>query len=461
VNSKLEQADSPLVVRIKNLTDLVDANGKTKPTLVSLAQHYFETAPALTAEINTLALEINEVKTHRANQKLLDELTEKYNQKVALHDKALHERNQHLQRVVRIILDLCEGETYFETQNSTARVLGTLFLLTRENNPGYARQHQRLRPLYKAILALRLVDKILADDALKHPYLLKHRGLLGRFDDHEKMYEWTQYIAVPVITAALLQDIGLNHKAAQDILVGKQGKIDPFREISDAERKQLLQLNYQYTVTYLKDALTPEETFGSKEGHAFALEIIQNTFIGKIGIGDIIKIPQVYASFVLSTKASYSRASIPKSYILIEQLAKQQNVSRRLTEYFISMVGHFPIGFGVCFIPVGDDGKEKNHYEYAIVTRLNPEKPDEPICKVVSRQQQFCSPTTEVRIPAERNLYFDKSKQKLMTMDRERMAEIMSLLRKNFTMDDVDNHIPAYWEAHEFYADKKNQIIWR
>jgi len=28
-------------------------------------------------------------------------------------------------------------------------------------------------------------------------------------------------------------------------------------------------------------------------------------------------------------------------------------------------------------------------------------------------------------------------------------------------MDDVDNHIPAYWEAHEFYADKKNQIIWR
>ena len=72
MNSKFEQADSPLVVRIKNLTDLVDANGKTKPTLVSLAQYYFETAPALTAEINTLALEINEVKTHRANQKLLD-----------------------------------------------------------------------------------------------------------------------------------------------------------------------------------------------------------------------------------------------------------------------------------------------------------------------------------------------------------------------------------------------------
>lgn len=456
---KTEHADTPFVSRIKNLTALVDANDAGKTSLMSHARHFFALTPALKEHINLLDSKIEKVKK-TLNHKLLQELTDEYQSNVSLYEKECRERSQHINRIIRTILELCEGETYYETQNASARCLGTLLLLTGENNTGYARLHQRLRPLYKAILALRLVDKILADGSLKHPYLSKHKGLLERFDSEEKMDEWTRYIATPVLTAALLQDIGLNHDSAQQILFGKDRSMDPFREVSDEERKQLLKINYQQTLTFIREGLESTDD-DAIETHHFAVELIQDIFVGKSGIGDLLKIPQIYSSIVLSTKPGYAKNTLPKSYLLIERLAKQQSINARLAAHFISVVGYFPVGFGICFIPLNDKGEEKNNFEYAIVSGLNPELPADPVCKVVSRNQTFCVPVKELRIPVERNLYFNSSKQKLMKINRERLAEIMSQLRSNFSMDDVDNHIPSYWEPHDFFADKKNQGIWR
>ncbi len=246
----------------------------------------------------------------------------------------------------------------------------------------------------------------------------------------------------------------LNHDSAQQILFGEDGSLDPFREVSDEERKQLLKINYQQALTFIREGLISGDD-DNTEAHNFAVELIQDIFVGKSGIGDLLKIPQIYSSVVLSTKPGYTKNKLPKGYVLIEQLAKQKSISARLAAHFISIVGYFPQGYGVCFTPLNDKGEEKNNYEYAVVSRLNPENPAEPVCKVVSRNQTFCVPVKELRIPAARNLYFNNSKQKLMKINRERLAEIMSQLRSNFSMDDVNNHIPSYWEPHDFFADKK------
>lgn len=196
------------------------------------------------------------------------------------------------------------------------------------------------------------------------------------------------------------------------------------------------------------------------EASEFLQQLVKDAFLSKTGLGELVKIPQIYVSIVLSTKADYTRLDLPKGYLLIEQLAKKGSLNKNLAQDFMNLVGYFPQGFGVAFIPRNEKGEEKNQFEYAIVTGLNPAKPAEPICKVVTRNQNFVTSGAQEVIEKSRNLYFPANRKKLMRLGEARLSEIMSQLSSNFSQESLDDLVPSFWEPHDFFGFKKHQNIW-
>jgi hypothetical protein len=80
------------------------------------------------------------------------------------------------------------------------------------------------------------------------------------------------------------------------------------------------------------------------------LGLIRDDNSSKQGISEIIKIPQIYSSVIFSTKRDYQRKNLPTAAILISQLGIKKAISSKLSNVFVSIVGQFPLGFGITYI---------------------------------------------------------------------------------------------------------------
>lgn len=463
--------DSIYTQQVKQLINMVYPQEVGYGSIFEDARHYFSLTPELEKHANTLKAQIDDVKDKDSDkhQALLVQLKKST---VRLNNER-EERLTRLHAVVNKIIELCEGDSSAETQLLSAKFLGTLMLLTRGSEGNFAKIHQRYKPIYKAVLTLRLADKLLRHDKVAHSYLSKHKDTIDRYDDNLACFDkWKLHIATPLITAALLQDVGLQCPDALTILKGENGDLDEFRLLDESQRKALLKFNFHNTLKYLSDGLgvpgyvgndkAEREEFNAKQQDAltFLLQVVKDAFVSKTGLGEIVKIPQIYVSIVLSTKPDYTRLSLPKGYMLIEQLAKKGGLNKRLAQDFVDIVGYFPQGFGITFIPVNEKGYEKDQFECAIVTGLNPSNPAEPICKVVTRNQHYISSGAVEVIPKARNLYFPANRKKFMRIGKERLMEIISQLSSNVTSEAIEDLIPGFWEPHDFFGFKKHQNLW-
>ena len=121
-----------------------------------------------------------------------------------------------------------------------------------------------------------------------------------------------------IFSCALLQDIGLQSPEALSILHGEDGKLDEFRVLDEPTRKQLLKINFTQTLEYLKNGLgipryigndkTERDRFVQRHTalNGFMLTLLKDTYLSKVGVGELVKIPQIYTSIVLSTKPEKS-----------------------------------------------------------------------------------------------------------------------------------------------------------
>ena len=437
------------------------------------ASHYFSVTPSLEQHIEDLKAQLKLIEGNKDREVLAEQLTKQIrNSSEKLEEERLA-RLERLDAVSTKIIELCEGDNWQETQQLSAKLLGTLMLLTRGPEGSFAKVHMRFKPLYKAVLTLRLVDRLLEHDTIAHKYLSKYREAASRFRGNRYWRDkWKIELGRPLITSALLQDIGLQSPAAQTILKGENGDLDEFRLLDESQRKDLLKLNYHFTLRYLSDGLGQPNYVGNnkeerdrfnkthKDASEFLLSLVKDAFVSKSGLGEIVKIPQIYVSIVLSTKSDYSRMSLPKGYMLIEQLAKKGGLNKQLAQDFVELVGYFPQGFGITYIPVNEKGQEKDQYECAIVIGLNPKNPAEPLCKVVTRNQKYITSGAQEIIPKGRNLYFPANRKKLMRVGQDRLGEIMSQLSSNFTPDAIDDLVPSFWEPYDFFGFKKHQNLW-
>lgn len=473
MNKKINNPDSIYTQQVKQLIDVVYPQDSGLGSVYEDARHYFSVTPELVNHVSEMKMQIQNLTDSNKDTGAAEQLRKKYKAaKMRLEDERLA-RVDRLESVALRLLNLCEGETYEETQTLSAKFLGTIMLLTRGPELNFARLHMRYKPLYKAVLTLRLADKLLSDETIKHPYLSKFKEADSRYKGNRTWREkWQTELAIPLITASLLQDIGLQSTAALNILRGEDNSLDEFRLLEEPDRKQLLKLNYQFTLEYLKHGLGLPAYVGNDKAerdqfvymhtaiNKFLVAIVQDAFVSKTGLGELLKIPQIYVSIVLSTKPDYSRKGLPKGYMLIEQLAKKGVLNAKLAEAFISIVGYFPQGFGITFIPKNEKGMERDQYECAIVTHLNPEHPAEPRCRIATRNLQYISSGQEEVVSRSRNLYFPANHKKLMRIGKERLAEIMKELSSNFHPEDMDQLIPSYWEPSDYFSYKKNQNLW-
>ena len=77
----------------------------------------------------------------------------------------------------------------------------------------------------------------------------------------------------------------------------------------------------------------------------------------KQGIGNVIKVPQIYASIILSTKSSYNYKLLPKVYQALNQNAEKGTCDSSVVETLRSITGDYPQGYGITYIPYESEGK--------------------------------------------------------------------------------------------------------
>ena len=378
-----------------------------------------------------------------------------------------------LKRLCRDILDLCQGETVDETNLLSAKLLGTIQLLSPTEGKNIAASNQKSKHLYKAVLSLRLLDKLLADGELNNAYVQQRfaasKGKKVAKDDYDPFRDDVQ---IPLLIAALLQDIGSCHPDAQLILKGADGNADEFRVLDNEERMALLQISYRESLKYVTQGLGLEKYSGNSkqerdsfkqretERQNFVVMLLKNAVKPEHGIGNLLKIPQIYTSVVLSTKSSFAYDTLPKVALVLEKGVEKGVYSKVAVDALISITGVFPQGFGVTYIPKDSDRQDLDRYEYAIVTGLYPADIRQPICRMVTRNLTYNVSAQGCIISVENNLYYAPARKKLEKISEERLLEILSKLVSNFEERKNMPLLPRCWHPDEYFSYVKNQNLW-
>lgn len=477
--SKYISGDTKLTAKVKILLNKIYGRSPLKDSVLERAISYYELEKYAQNKLDKLTIESNKI-VNLDNQKSKNRLVrleqEKREYLHALKQES-NERALHLQLICREILEICEGETRADTNKKSAELLGTIQLLSPTEGSKIATVNERSKPLYRAVLALRLLDQVCLKSFSSGAYLAQELTKISDYDYSElhnengpAYLEYVDHVKVPLLMAAILQDIGNYHPDAQKIMQGSDGKQNIFRALSVEERTALLQINYRETIKYLINGIgvviykgnskLERDIFNTVETNKlrFAKELLKGSIHPKLGIGNILKIPQIYTSIILSTKENYNYKLLPKVYQALYQNAERGNCCRSVVDSLYQITGDFPQGYGVIYIP--NDTEHNVRYEYAIVTQLFPEKSNEPKCRIATRQLSFIGHGHDLVVKKVNNLYFVETAKQFSRINKERLNEILALLSSNYLERKELDLLPRCWHPEEFFTHKINQKLW-
>tara|TARA_R110002126_G_scaffold185121_2_gene333573 strand:+ start:4268 stop:5734 length:1467 start_codon:yes stop_codon:yes gene_type:complete len=381
-------------------------------------------------------------------------------------------RYEALRRLCLDILILSESDSFDETNIQTAKILGTLQLMSPTDGKNVASSNQKSKHLYKALLSLRLLDRLLLDNHINHPYIIKRKQAMADAGPDDDYQPFRDDVQVPLLMAGLLQDIGSCHPEAQLILKGPAGDLDEFRVLENDERTELLKISYRESLNFVVQALgigayqgnskTERDWFvqNEKEKQHFLIFLLKNAIKPEHGVGNLLKIPQIYTSVVLSTKANYSYESLPKVALVLEKGVEKGIYSAVAVAGLLKITGIFPQGFGITYIPKDSDRQDLDRYEYAIVTSLYPEDPRMPVCRMVTRNLTYNVSAQGCVVSVENNLYYPHARKKLERISEDRLLEILSKLVSNFEERKNMALLPKCWHPEEYFSYTKNQNLW-
>ena len=465
-----------------NLVKDIQNNTVINDSLFEQAQLYFETSDKdkqtcfeLQRRIKSIedSLQAADKKTKIIINKNLDAAQRLLKKERTRQQQICSPRYKKVKTLCTLLLSLTEAYNWHKTQVYSAKLLGTLQLLSLGEDAKVAHQNPRFKPAYKGVIALRLLDKLLKEKKIDIQYINERYQKKLRYPEQKSGLTLFQSdVAIPVLIAAIFQDVGLMHPKAQKILTGEDGTLDEFRVLDKEERLALLKINHEQTLDYITNGLGMEQYIGNskqertdfvrdqEEKLSFTRTLLIDVIKPKFGIGDLIKIPQIYASVIFSSKKSYNFLDLPKAGLVITRAAEGGAISKVFAECLLSIVGHFPQGYGITYIPKDDDMKDMERYEYAIVTELNPEDPYIPRCRVATRNLTFISGGNTNSVNIESNLYFSAAKKKLEKVNPARLEEILRKLASNFEERKTLDLIPSYWNPYGFFCYKKLQNLW-
>lgn len=405
-----------------------------------------------------------------------EELSEQQQELLALERV---ERHSQLLKVCLDVIELSEGDNFNESNRKSAQFLGTIQLLSPTSGKKVATNNEQCKSLYKAILCLRLLDRLILDGNVVDPNIAKYIKDVSNEEFSElplvnniAYQRFVEQVKIPLIMAALLQDIGNYHPQAQKIICGEDGTKDPFRVLDVESRKQLLQINYRETLRYLTQGIGVPKFVGNTkaEREQFAIDeqaklnlikqLLKSSINPKQSIGNILKVPQIYTSIIMSTKDSYNYKLLPQVFQVLNKNAELGACSQIVVDALYRITGMFPQGFGIVYMPIGEYGDQADCYEYAIVNNLYPKIPEHPICRMATRKLAFIGYGQNVVVTKQTNLYFAQSAKKLAALSKERLNEILELLSSNYQERQQLDLLPRCWQSNEYFSVKAHQKLW-
>jgi hypothetical protein len=389
------------------------------------------------------------------------------------------ERYSNLLSIALNIIELAEGGSFVENNRKSAQFLGTVQLLSPTEGTRVAQVNEQSKSVYKAVLCLRLLDQLIISGKMNDPYVNTYLNEVTpeqylNFIAHDTEV-YTRFIAqvkVPLVMAALLQDIGNYHPKAQTILLGANGKLNPFRTLDVKQRKLLLQINYTKTQKFLVEGIgmptfvgntkaAREQFLIDEQGKlSFMQNLLKTSVNPKKSLGNVLKVPQIYTSIILSTKDSYNYKLLPQVYQVLNKNAELGACSQVFVDALHRITGMFPQGFGIVYMPSGEFGEQSDCYEYAIVNALYPKKTDEPNCRMTTRRLTFIGHGQNNIIKTNSNLYFTATAKKLARLSKERLNEILAVISSNSEERQQLDLLPRCWHGNEFFSVKANQNLW-
>ncbi len=387
-------------------------------------------------------------------------------------DDEANTRISALKRLCMDILELCQGESTEDTNLLSAKLLGTIQLLSPTEGKNVASSNQKSKHLYKAVLSLRLLDKLLADGELNNAFVQQRFNATQSNKLAKDEYDpFRDDVQIPLLMAALLQDIGSCHPEAQLILKGADGKADEFRVLENDERMQLLQVSFREGLKYVTQLGGEKYSGNSREERDLHIKrenerlnfiqfLLKNAIKPEHGIGNLLKIPQIYTSVVLSTKSNYSYEALPKVALVLEKGVEKGVCSKVAVDALLSITGIFPQGYGITYIPKDSDRQDLDRYEYAIVTGLYPADKRQPVCRMVTRNLTYNVSAMGCVVSVANNLYYPQARKKLERISEERLLEILSKLVSNFEERKNMALLPKCWHPDEYFSVVKNQNLW-
>jgi len=481
--SKKSASNTYFTTQVKTLLDKIYGRSILKDSFLERAIGYYEFQSFNQDKLDKLTQRITKLKSQKECDKTKRQL-ELAESEYRDYKKGLKlesdERHRHLTDICREIIGLAEGATFEETNRKSAQLLGTIQLLSPTEGKRVAEINECHKPLYKAVLCLRLLDRLLIDngDTTTDSYIKEFLPSTNtkdnqQGDDNNEYYDsFVENVKIPLIKAALIQDIGNFHPEAQSIVKGDDAKMNPFKALAMVERKKLLQVNYRETIKFLVEGIGTATYIGNSKDERdenklieqnkllFIKRLVKSAISPKQSIGNLIKVPQIYTSIILSTKDSYNYKLLPKVYQALNQNAEKGICSQVVVDALRMITGDFPQGYGITYIPQDSDGRCGDHYEYAIVTRLYPNENSRPICRVATRSLQFICYGHDLEVPLSGNLYHPEAAEQFSRLSKERLNEILVLLASNYTERKKLDLLPRCWHAGEYFSMKDHQNLW-
>ncbi|AWB66834.1 hypothetical protein C2869_10500 [Saccharobesus litoralis] len=338
----------------------------------------------------------------RLEQQVLD-LKKQYRNLNQRLNQAKQQRWYMLDKIVRKML------TLLISNKSATQLLGTILLSAPlPEEKVRCSRNERYKPLYIAALVTTFFQHIQADYTFEDDYIREVMDALDADIPKEEQSDYKEDILAPLISAMLLQTIGSYAPEAENIFRG-----DRFRALNKEERKLLNKITKQKSLEYIQLALgVPEQKFVSRQESELyqfqqtkRLQFMQSLILHRdksdYELRDLMQIPMVYTSYLLSTKPEFEYDTTIKAYQTIEMAITRKLYFSDYAKRFLNLVGRFPLGCGIYFY-----SEDTNTVEKAIVCSLQPEHADEPVCKQITRYQMQSLSHSEIVVSRKNNVFF-------------------------------------------------------
>lgn len=469
--------------QLRRLIGNLLTGSRSEPSVALQASQFFREEEQQQATLEHLQLQVNELEQQATRARKNDQA---FQQELQLARQRLSDQQNQLQRaqqrrygqlqlICEQLLELTEGNTNAETILRSSRMLGTIQLLApSEGDAAYLLQ-QKYKPFYKAVLSLRLLDHLLHRQLITNSYILRkyqQQQELLQIDAKSAYQPFRDDVQIPLLMAVLLQDVGHYHPQALLMLQTDGQHPNYRRQFSPPQRDAFVELTQQASLRFLLKGIGSPQYRGNsrsdrdaflqreQEKLAFTATLLRASQTPGNGVGNLLRLPQVYASAVLPGRARYVYEALPKVALILKNGARQGHYDERMVDQLLTITGVFPQGYGIVYLPLDSAGEPAERYEFAIVNSLYPPSPETPLCRSVTRAMRYRTSGPNLTVSIAQNLYFKPARQQLNQIPIPRLQQILSKLSADFEPAQLRKFLPRCWHPDQFFAEPKHQNLW-